>query len=61
MVSPESELEILRYVLTKVFSWTFGSAGEFGSPKVKIADSSLDDRGLKLDSNEIWLKPTQLF
>lgn len=53
VVFPETQLEIMKYVLAKAFSWTFGSAGDFGSLKVKITDSSLDERGLELDLKEI--------
>ena len=53
VVFPETQLEILKYVLAKAFSWTFGSAGNFGSLKVKITDSSLDERSLELSLNKV--------
>ena len=53
VVFPKAKLEIMRHVLAKAFSWTFGSAGNFGSLKVKITDSSLDESGLELSLNKV--------
>ena len=53
MVFPEDHLEIMKHVLAKAFSWTFGSAGDFGSLKEKVTDSSLDERSLELDLNKV--------
>ena len=53
VVFPETQLEIMKYLLVKAFSWTFGSAGGFGSLKVKVTDSSLDERSLELSLNKV--------
>lgn len=53
VVFPETQLEIMKYVLSKAFSWTFGSAGDFGSLKVKLTDSFLDESGLELDLSKV--------
>ena len=44
VVFPETQLEIMKYVLAKAFSWTFGSAGDFGSLKVNVSDSLSGER-----------------
>ena len=41
VVFPETQLEIMKYVPAKAFSWTFGDAGSLGSLTVKVTDSKM--------------------
>ena len=51
VVFPETQLEIMKYVLAKAFSWTFGEAGSFGRLRVKItkADRPPTETGINLE------------
>ena len=49
VVFPETQLEIMKYVLAKAFSWTFGDAGNFGSLKVKVTRPDMSEDKLDLD------------
>ena len=51
VVFAETQLEIMKYVIAKAFSSTFGSAGGFGS--LKVTDSSLDERSLEQSLNKV--------
>ena len=49
VVFPETQLEIMKYVLARAFSWTFGNAGSFGLIKVKVTDSEMVEDRLELN------------
>ena len=49
VVFPETQLEIMKYLLAKAFSWTFGNAGKFGSLTVKVTNPDMSEDKLDLD------------
>jgi len=49
VVFPENQLEIMKYVFARAFSWTFGDAGSSGSLAVKVTDSEMVENRLELN------------